>query len=48
MMEEGRPKVAPDAAQEPTEQVADAPKPPPAKAVIRKSSRKAGGGAKRE
>lgn len=48
MMEEARSKGAPDAAQEPTEQVADAPKPPPVKAVNRKSSRKAaGGGSKR-
>ena len=44
MMEEARAKSSPDAAQETTEQVVDVPKPPQAKAGIRKSARKAAGG----
>ena len=43
MMEEGRAKSTPDAAEQ-TEQVVDVPKPPQAKAGIKKSARKAAGG----
>ena len=49
LMEEARGKSTPDAAQDPVEHVADAPKPPQVKAIIRKSSRKtAGSGSKSE
>ena len=49
MMEEARAKSTPEAVPEQAEHVVDAPKPPQAKAVIRKSSRKtAGGGTKPE
>jgi hypothetical protein len=44
MMEEARSKNAPDAVQEQSERVADAPKPAQAKAAVRKPSRKAAGG----
>ena len=49
LMEEARAKSAPDVPQEPAEPVVDAPKPPHAKAAIRKSPRKTVGNAsKRE
>ena len=43
MMEEARAKSTPEAVPEQAEHVGDAPKPPQAKAVIRKSSRKTAG-----